>query len=441
MDEPRTVEPKIRILVVDDEPAVVAVLEALLSAAGHDVVTAHGGEECLRVTRKTRPDIILLDLRMPGMDGFATAKALAAAEETRLIPIIMVTGQADEQDRVRALRAGAVDILVKPAAPEELIAKVRSLARMKAYHDDQRDRTEELTAGVAGTRGQLRDALDAFARFVPHELLRFLSRKSVVDVALGDQVLTDMAILFSDIRSFTTLSETMSPQETFKFLNSYLERMNPFIWEHEGFVDKYIGDGIMALFPRGPASALNTAIAMLTHIPVYNGQRASFGYAPIRIGIGIHTGSVMLGIIGHDRFLQGTVISDAVNLASRLEGLTKTYGVSLVVSSDVLFGLPDPNRYAYRFLDRVTVKGKQRLVSVYEVFDGDHATLVAQKSHTREVFEKGVFAYHAGDFAAARRLFDGVGPLEHPDPPFDIYRRRCERSLKLGTVEDAVVEP
>ena len=441
MDEPRTVEPKIRILVVDDEPAVITVLETLLAAAGHDVVSARGGEEGLRVARKTRPDIILLDLRMPGMDGIAAAKALAAAEETRLIPIVMVTGLADEQDRVRALRAGAVDIIVKPVVPDELIAKVRSLARLKAYHDDLRGRTDELTAGVAGTREQLRGALDAFARFVPHELLHCLSRKNVVDVALGDQVLTDMAILFSDIRSFTTLSETMSPQETFKFLNSYLERMNPFIWEHEGFIDKYIGDGIMALFPRGAASALNAAIAMLAHIPVYNAQRASFGYAPIRIGIGIHAGSVMLGIIGHERFLQGTVISDAVNLASRLEGLTKTYGVSLVVSSDVLFGLPDPNRYAYRFLDRVTVKGKQRLVSVYEVFDGDPPALAAQKNRTREVFEKGVFAYHAGDFAEARRLFDGVGALESPDPPFDIYRRRCERSLKLGTVEEAAVEP
>jgi two-component system sensor histidine kinase ChiS len=213
--------------------------------------------------------------------------------------------------------------------------------------------------------------------------------------------------------------------------------MNPFIWENEGFIDKYIGDGIMALFPRGPAPALNAAIAMLAHIPVYNAQRARLGYAPIRIGIGIHAGTVILGIIGHERFLQGTVISDAVNLASRLEGLTKTYGVSLVVSSDVLSGLSDPNRYAYRFLDRVTVKGKQRLVSVYEVFDGDPAEIAAQKSATREVFEKGVFAYHTGRFAEARQLFEGLGQLKHRDQPIDIYRRRCERSLVLGTLEEA----
>ncbi len=440
MSEPSLAQTPIRVLAVDDDQTNLDVLSALLRSSGHKVFVARSGAECLRVAPKTLPDIILLDVQMPGMNGYETAAALLRQEETRSIPIVMVTGLTSMQDRLRALKAGAVDFITKPIQAEELTAKVRSLVRLKAYNDDLKNQRTELIAEVAGKTGQLKEALESISRFVPREFLRCLSRKSVVDIALGDQILTDMAILFSDIRSFTTLSEKMTPQENFNFLNSYLKRMNPFIWENDGFIDKYIGDAIMALFPSGAGSALNAAIAMLAHIPEYNAQRATLGYEPIRIGIGIHAGSVMLGIIGHERFLQGTVISDAVNLASRLEALTKTYGVSLVVSNNVLFGLADPNRYSYRFLDRVKVKGKGELVSVYEVYDGDPPDLVEQKNRTREVFQKGVFEYHAGNFAAARELFDSIGKLVKSDKPIDIYRQRCERSLKLGTLEGAPSE-
>ena len=140
---------------------------------------------------------------MPGMGSDETAAALAGHEQTRSIPIVMVTSQRDEKDRIRALRAGAVDFLTKPVRPEELAAKVHSLARLKAYGDDMTRQRAELLAEVAGKSEQLKAALDSFARFVPSEFLRCLSKKSIVDVELGDQALTDMAILFSDIRSFT----------------------------------------------------------------------------------------------------------------------------------------------------------------------------------------------------------------------------------------------
>jgi len=150
------------------------------------------------------------------------------------------------------------------------------------------------------------------------------------------------------------------------------------------------------------------AIAMLGHIPVYNQHRALFGYDPIRIGIGINAGPVMLGIIGYERFMQGTAISDAVNLASRLEALTKVYGVSLVISNFVLFGLDDPNRYHYRFLDNVRVKGKTDLVPVYEVFDADPPDLLTQKIDTREAFEQAVYEYHARKFESALAMFEAL---------------------------------
>ena len=225
----------------------------------------------------------------------------------------------------------------------------------------------------------------------------------------------------------------MSPRETFNFLNSYLGRMNPFIWENGGYIDKYIGDAIMALFPSGSGAAVDAALAMLGHIPTYNSHRARSGYPPIRIGIGIHFGRVMLGVIGHERFMQGTVISDAVNLASRIEGLTKEYGVSLVVSSPVLFGLQDPNRYRYRFLDKVTVRGKREAVPVHEIFDSDPAEAIAQKMAGRDSFEKGVYEYHAGHFDAAARFFDSIHRPGALDKAVDMYRRRCRQALVLGT--------
>jgi class 3 adenylate cyclase len=241
-----------------------------------------------------------------------------------------------------------------------------------------------------------------------------------------------MTILFSDVRSFTALSEKMTPEQSFSFLNSYLGRMNPFIWENGGFIDKYIGDAIMALFPKGAGSALSAAVEMLSYIPVYNAHRMSFGYTPIGIGIGIHSGPVMLGVIGHERFMQGTAISDAVNLASRLQDLTKDYGVSLIVSSHALFDLEDPNRFDYRFLDKLRLRGKEEAVSVYEVFTGDETRIREAKKKTREEFEKGVYDFHAGRFHEALERFNAMKGEENLDPPVEIYRRRCTRAIKLG---------
>ena len=190
----------------------------------------------------------------------------------------------------------------------------------------------------------------------------------------------------------------------------------------------------MALFPSGPTAAVDAAIAMLNHISVYNADRARFGYEPIRIGIGVHTGSVMLGVIGNERFMQGTVISDAVNLASRLEQLTKVYDVSLIISAQVFCGLQEPNRYKYRFLDCVRPKGKTETMPIFEVFDADPLTLVERKMCIKEKFERAAFEYHAGRFAAAAELFEGINAGGEKDRPSEIYVERCEHSLRPAAI-------
>ncbi len=169
-------------------------------------------------------------------------------------------------------------------------------------------------------------------------------------------------MLFSDIRDFTTLSESMTQEDNFKFINSYLSRMEPLIVENRGFIDKYIGDAIMALFSGGADDAVKAGIAMLHLLAEYNRHRLKSGYIPIMIGIGINTGSLMLGTVGGHNRMDSTVISDAVNLASRIEGLTKNYGVSLLITHETFLRLTNPADYAFRLIGRVKVKGKSDMV-------------------------------------------------------------------------------
>lgn len=205
----------------------------------------------------------------------------------------------------------------------------------------------------------------SFSRFVPREILGFLGRAEIEEVALGDVVQRELTVLFSDIRSFTTISERLTPRETFDFLNDYLGVVGPLIREHGGFIDKYVGDAIMAVFAGPTSAAVDAALAMLEKLREYNAVRTGDG-PPIAIGIGIHTGQAMLGTIGETQRMDGTVISDAVNLASRLQSLTKEHQADLLVSQSVIERL-DGARFTWRLVDSVVVRGKTELTDIYEI--------------------------------------------------------------------------
>ena len=265
----------------------------------------------------------------------------------------------------------------------------------------------------------------AFSRFVPSQFLQLLDKKSIVDVQLGDQVQKEMSVLFSDIRDFTTLSESMTPEDNFKFINAYLRRMEPALIENQGFIDKYIGDAIMALFSGSADDALLAGIAMLQQLADYNQHRAKSGYAPIKIGIGINTGSLMLGTVGGKNRMDGTAISDAVNLAARLESLTKIYEVPLLITHHSLARLHNPTGYNIRFIDRVKVKGKSKAVAVFEVFDGDEPQVKQSKLATKTIFEEGLFLYHRQATRQAAQRFQEVLSLNPKDTVAQIYQLRC----------------
>ncbi|EDN71844.1 adenylate/guanylate cyclase [Beggiatoa sp. SS] len=214
--------------------------------------------------------------------------------------------------------------------------------------------------------------------------------------------------MFCDIREFTSISEKMTPKEIFEFINAYLGQMEPIIIEHHGIIDKYIGDAIMALFPTSADDAVRGGIAMLKRLTQYNKQLQRSGFKPMRIGIGINTGHLMLGTVGGQNRMDGTVIADAVNLASRVEGLTKTYGTALLITEHTYRKLAEPLEYHVRVIDAVKVKGKSEVVTVYEIYDADPPEMLALKEQSRNEFEDGFVLYHDDAYQEAQAFFENI---------------------------------
>ncbi len=305
------------------------------------------------------------------------------------------------------------------------------------------DEIGELTEGFNEMSQKLKDYFNnisrinkANSRFVPRQFIEFLGKDSIADVQLGDQIQKEMTILFTDIRSFTTISEEMTPKENFDFLNNYLGYMEPVIRNNHGFIDKFMGDSIMAIFSESPEDALNAAIEMRIKLQEFNQVMGQFGKPPIDSGIGIHTGNLMLGIVGGEGRMDGTVISDAVNLASRIEGLTKMYGGSIIISEDTLIKLNDPSHYNFRFVDIVKVKGKREAVYVFEIIDGEPLNIKELKTQTKKKISKALQLYKNKDLQGAISLFKEVCKKNKYDKAAELYISRCNRFIKNGIPKD-----
>lgn len=278
----------------------------------------------------------------------------------------------------------------------------------------------------------------AYERFVPREFLNLLGKQSIVDIQLGDQVEQEMTVLFSDIRGFTSLSEKMTPHETFEFINNYLGQMEPIIFEYHGVIDKYMGDAIMAVFPAAN-DAVSGAITMLKTLATYNQLLQITQFPPLHIGIGLNTGRLMLGTVGGKQRMEGTVIADAVNLASRVEELTKIYQTPLLITEHTYRQLEDPMQYHIRVVDVVKVKGKLEEVTVYEVYDADSPESIVLKDDTREDLELGFVLYHSSEFADAQPFFEKVWQVNPTDQVAQIYLNRCQEILSLTMPEKSTI--
>lgn len=205
----------------------------------------------------------------------------------------------------------------------------------------------------------------SYHRFVPASLVNLIQKDSITDMDLHDYQEINASIMFSDIYNFTNLSESMTPEECFKFLNSYTSKIAPIIRRYNGVIDKYIGDCIMAIF-RSPTDAVMCGIDMLDTLVDYNAGRKRAKYEPINIGIGINTGDVAVGVIGEPHRLQGTVIGDVVNTSARIESLTRELKANFLISESTFNELNLLQKRKFSFAVSTPVKGKDTEVQVYK---------------------------------------------------------------------------
>ncbi|MFM9263989.1 adenylate/guanylate cyclase domain-containing protein [Tychonema sp. BBK16] len=421
-----------KVLIVDDEIEIhtitkLALKDFIFENKSIIFFSAYSGKEAKEII-KNNDDIalILLDVVMETEEaGLEVVKYIRDILDNKIVRIILRTGQPGQvPEDVVIVSYDINDYKTKTELTNKklfttVVTALRSFSSLNQ---------------IESNKSEIEKIAAASARFVPREFLKFLKRESIVDARLGDAVQAEMTIMFADIRSFTSLSESMSPQENFEFINSYLSRVGPVIRQYNGFIDKYIGDGIMALFPNCAEDAVKAAIEMQQQVKIYNKHRQNSGYKPISIGIGLHTGTLMLGTIGEAERMESTVISDAVNLASRVEGLTKLYGVGIVASVQTLCRIDDPQHYKCRFLDRVQVKGKQTPVAVFEIYDGDSDIMIELKTQTQTYFEQGIFFHYQQQLAQAKQMFLRVLQVNKQDKAAIFYVERCDMLMKNALI-------
>lgn len=298
----------------------------------------------------------------------------------------------------------------------------QSLALAKSFAQTRRQ-AEELAHS-------LQIANQSIARFVPSEFLASLGKSKLSDVKLGQHIRADMAVLFSDICQFTALSETMSTWDNFRFINSYLSRMNPIVQRNHGFVDKYIGDAIMALFSRSVEDSLIAGIEMHREIQSYNAERTKASYTPVHIGVGIHYGSVMLGIVGSEDRLQSTVVSDTVNVASRIEEMTREFGSQILISREAADRIPRFDlRFKHRILGEITLRGKSKMVQVLEILEGLNPEEALPYLQHKNDFEFAVIAYQNRNLSQAFKIFEEIAQNHPQDQACLEYMRKIQNEI------------
>ncbi len=324
-----------RILVVDDSPNNLEVLRVRLNAQGYEVVTAVDGEEALARARELEPDLVLLDVMMPKLDGISVLKQIKKDEMLRFIPVILVTAKADTRDVVSGLEAGGDDYLTKPYEQAALVARVRSLLRIKELHDTVqaqatklKEQTEQLSSWnrlleerVATQLAEI-ERIGRLQRFLAPQVVQMIASSEAADSMLASHR-REITVLFCDLRGFTAFTETSEPEEVMAVLREYHESLGELIFRYEGMLDRFVGDGIMVVFndPIPCADhterAVRLALEMRERVDELATQWRRHGH-DLGFGIGIAACYATLGQIGFEQRREYTAIGSVTNLASRL---------------------------------------------------------------------------------------------------------------------------
>jgi class 3 adenylate cyclase len=432
---------QVRIAYVGGSEAEHQAFESIVKDDGTAVVRFLLPAEAIATLIARTTDLLLIDVMQHSHDVLALLKtAKTEHAPSGRIPVIVVAA-VDATSRVQAcLHRGADDYLLLPHdETNPLLVRKRIASALRVYvvtHPAPSAAMTETAVVPIPPMGKTPATVDSawenaqtVHRFIPREFLDMLERKSLADVKLGDHMQREMTVFFSDIRDFTQLSERLTPQENFSFLTSYLRNVTPIIRARGGFVDKYLGDGVMALFPGQAMDAVQAAVDLGQQIARYNHGRRLAGYAPIKIGTGLHRGTLMLGTIGAEDQMQTTVIADAVNLASRIEGMTKTFGVNLLLSGSVVENLPADHKFRLRPLGAVRAKGKTEAVEIFECYDNDPHALGEFKDKAQPQFAAGMAEYRKGMLLTAGRIFSRIAEICPEDTVAAYFRDRCTLSV------------
>jgi adenylate cyclase len=323
------------VLVVDDQPPNIRLLDAILSPRGYVVHPATSGEQALEVLATTAVDLVLLDILMPGIDGYEVCRRIRDQERTAYLPVVMVTASGDEQ-KVKALEAGADDFLTKPINTSELLARVASLTRIKRYQDTiTRQSTElaawnrELESRVSAQVSQL-DRMSRLRRFLSPQLAELIVDSG--DESFLESHRREIVVVFCDLRGFTSFAESSEPEEVIGILREYHEALGDLIFRFEGTLERFAGDGLMVFFndpvrcDDGPLRAIRMSVAMRSRVQSLAESWARQGH-DLGFGIGIAQGYATLGKIGFEGRFDYAAIGSVTNLAARLCAEAETWQI------------------------------------------------------------------------------------------------------------------
>jgi class 3 adenylate cyclase len=320
---------------VDDNPTNLEILRVRLNAQGYEVVTAVDGEDALARARELEPDLVLLDVMMPKLDGISVLKVLKQDTKLRFVPVILVTAKADTRDIVQGLEAGGDDYLTKPYEQAALVARVRSLLRVKELHDtvlqqatQLKEQTEQLSSWnrlleerVATQLAEI-ERIGRLQRFLAPQVAQMIASSDAPEKALASHR-REVTVVFCDLRGFTAFTETSEPEEVMGVLHEYHESLGELIFRYEGTLDRFAGDGIMIIFndPIPCADhterAVHLALDMRARVETLSTHWRRKGHT-LGFGVGIATGYATLGQIGFEKRREYTAIGSVINLASRL---------------------------------------------------------------------------------------------------------------------------
>jgi class 3 adenylate cyclase len=360
------------ILAVDDLPDNLEILRLRLESQGYRVITAADGEEALACVAQQRPDLVLLDIMMPKLDGIGVLKTLRNDPVSRTLPVILVTAKADKADIVEGLDAGGDDYLTKPFEHAALLARVRSMLRQRALNEQLEMQARQLSDWAATLERRVADQVSEIERMA--RLRRFLSPQVAnLVIAAGNEMLLashrrEVTVVFCDLRGFTAFAETAAPEDVMAILAEYHRCLGDLIHSYAGTLERFSGDGLMILFNDPvevldhPARAVRMAIDMRHAVGLLSEQWRRLGYE-LGFGVGIAQGFVTLGAIGFEGRQDYAAIGPATNLASRL--CDEAQPNQILINQRTFSALEKDLEANY--IGAISLKGLQRAVPVYEV--------------------------------------------------------------------------